>query len=176
MRLILTPANREWHMASTVSRTHEQIIARLSQEFLTDAGDRIGVIEKALGNGSSPDPEAVMTIRREVHNIKGTGGSFGFPVISLIAHRLEDYMSGLDVLDERHVSDMAVFVDRLADIIEVGRDPDDSAAEALVRSLPAHRRPISSCRTRSTSKSYWSRLQGLFPWSRCRHSGPAVTA
>ncbi len=125
-------------MTSAAQQTHEQSTAQLSQEFLTDAGERIGVIEKALGTGGSPEPEAVMTIRREAHNIKGTGGSFGFPVVSLIAHRLEDYISELDVLDERHVSDIAVFVDRILDIIEIGRNPDDSETEGLVRSLPAH--------------------------------------
>lgn len=125
-------------MASTAQLTDEQIVARLSQDFLIDAGERIAMIEKVLGTGGGPDPDAVMTIRREAHNIKGTGGTFGFPVIGLIAHRLEDYMSGLDAFDERHVSDVHVFVDRMMDIVEAGRDPDDSAAEALVRGLPAH--------------------------------------
>lgn len=124
-------------MASAAQKKHEQILAQLSQEFLTDAGERIGVIEKALGDGNR-NPETVMTIRRETHNIKGTGASFGFPIVGLIAHRLEDYVSGLDVLEERHVSDIAVFLDRLLDIVEAGREPDDKAAEALVRSLPAH--------------------------------------
>ena len=125
-------------MASAAQPNHDHIIARLSQEFLIDAQERIGVVEKALGAGGGADPDALMTIRREVHNIKGTGGSFGFPVISLIAHRLEDYLSGLDTLDDRQVSDVAVFVDRLQDIVEAGRDPDDGAAGTLVRSLPAH--------------------------------------
>ncbi len=125
-------------MASAVQPNHDHIIARLSQEFLTDAQERIGVIEKVLGTGGGPDPDALMTIRREAHNLKGMGGSFGFPVISLIAHRLEDYISGLETLDERHVSDVAVFVDRMQDIVEAGRDPDDGAASALVRGLPAH--------------------------------------
>ncbi|MCK5365706.1 MAG: Hpt domain-containing protein [Gammaproteobacteria bacterium] len=125
-------------MASAAEQKHDQIIAQLSQEFLTDAGERLDVIEKALGTGDSPQSDALMTIRREVHNLKGMGGSFGFPVVSLIAHRLEDYISGLDALDERQTSDIVVFVDRLQDIVEAGRDPDDSAAGSLVRGLPAH--------------------------------------
>jgi CheY-like chemotaxis protein/HPt (histidine-containing phosphotransfer) domain-containing protein len=125
-------------MASAAQPNHDQIIAHLSQEFLIDAQERIGMVEKALGSGGGADPDALMTIRREIHNIKGMGGSFGFPVISLIAHRLEDYIAGLDALDDHHVSDLAVFVDRLQDIVEAGRDPDDGAAGTLVRSLPAH--------------------------------------
>ena len=125
-------------MAAAAQPNHDRIIARLCQEFLTDAQERIGTIETALGTGGGPDPDALMTIRREAHNLKGMGGSFGFPVISLIAHRLEDYISGLETLGERHVSDLAVFVDRMQDIVEAGQDPDDGAAGALVRGLPAH--------------------------------------
>lgn len=125
-------------MAAAAQPNHDEIIARLAQEFLTDAQERIGVVETALGTGGGPDAGALMTIRREAHNLKGMGGSFGFPVISLIAHRLEDYISGLETLDQRHVSDLAVFVDRMQDIVEAGQDPDDGAASALVRGLPAH--------------------------------------
>lgn len=125
-------------MASAAERKHEQIIAQLSQEYLADAGERLGVIEEALESDGIPDPDALITIRREAHNLKGMGGSFGFPFVSLIAHRLEDYISGLDTLDERQISDILVFIDRLQDIIDAGRDPDDSKAGALVRGLPAH--------------------------------------
>ncbi len=79
-----------------------------------------------------------MTVRREVHNLKGMGGSFGFPVISLIAHRLEDYIAELPSLDVRQAADATVFVDRMQDIVELGRDPDDADAGNLVRGLPAH--------------------------------------
>jgi CheY-like chemotaxis protein/HPt (histidine-containing phosphotransfer) domain-containing protein len=125
-------------MASAAERKHEQIIAQLSQDYLTDAGERLGVIEEALGNDGIPHSDALTTLRREVHNLKGMGGSFGFPFVSLIAHRLEDYISGLDVLDERQISDILIFIDRLQDIIDAGRDPDDSEVGALVRGLPAH--------------------------------------
>ncbi len=125
-------------MASAAERKHEQIIAQLSQEYLADAGERLGVIEEALGSDGIPHPDALTTLRREAHNLKGMGGSFGFPFVSLIAHRLEDYISGLDALDERQISEILTFVDRLQDIIDAGRDPDDSKAGALVRDLPAH--------------------------------------
>jgi len=125
-------------MASAAERKHEQILAQLSKDYLSDAGERLGVIEEALGSDGIPHPDALTTLRREAHNLKGMGGSFGFPFVSLIAHRLEDYISGLDALDDHHVSDLAVFVDRMQDIVEAGRDPDDGAAGTLVRSLPAH--------------------------------------
>lgn len=125
-------------MASAAERKLERIIAQLSQEYLADAGERLGVIEEALGSDGVPHPDVLTTLRREAHNLKGMGGSFGFPFVSLIAHRLEDYISGLDALDERQISDILVFIDRLHDIIDAGHDPADSEAGALVRGLPAH--------------------------------------
>ena len=48
-------------------------------------------------------------------------------------------------------------LDRLQDIIDAGRDPDDSEAGALVRGLPAHPTSILTCQMRSTLRSCWSR-------------------
>ncbi len=120
-------------MNSSAQACHDRIVAQLRQEFLADARERIDLIERAFAGA-----ETLVTIRREAHNLKGLAGSFGFPAVSLIAHRLEDYISELETLDARHLADVAVFVDRLADIIEAGRDPGDDAAGEIVRKLPAH--------------------------------------
>jgi CheY-like chemotaxis protein/HPt (histidine-containing phosphotransfer) domain-containing protein len=124
-------------MASHDAHKYDHILDQFRDEFLVDVGERLGLIEEVLGdNGAGSD--ALVTIRREAHNLKGMGGSFGFPVISLIAHRLEDYIADLEVLDARQVADVTVFGDRMQDIVEAGRDPDEAAARTLVRGLPAH--------------------------------------
>ncbi len=117
---------------------HDQILDSFHDEFLTDARERLGLIEGALGGKAGAGTGSMVTVRREVHNLKGMGGSFGFPVISLIAHRLEDYIAELPILDARQAADATVFVDRMQDIVEQGRDPDDADAGNLVRGLPAH--------------------------------------
>ena len=130
-------------MAPHDAHKYDHILDSFRDEFLVDVRERLEAIEEALGSGggggsAGADAEALVTIRREVHNLKGMGGCFGFPVISLIAHRLEDYIAELDALDPRQAADATVFVDRLQDIVEAGRDPDDSQARTLVRGLPAH--------------------------------------
>ena len=125
-------------MSSPAQSHQDRIVDRLRQEFLADARERIDLIERALAAGDSTDAETLVAIRRETHNLKGLAGSFGFPAVGLIAHRLEDYLSELEALEPRHLADMAVFVDRLADIVEAGQDPGDDAAGAIVRGLPAH--------------------------------------
>ena len=133
-------------MVPNEARKYDKILDELRGEFLVDVRERLEVMEEALGtsgggagdNDRAVAVEALVTVRREAHNLKGMGGSFGFPVISLIAHRLEDYIAELDALDARQAADATVFVDRMQDIVEAGCDPDDSEARALVRCLPAH--------------------------------------
>jgi CheY-like chemotaxis protein/HPt (histidine-containing phosphotransfer) domain-containing protein len=131
-------------MAPHDANKHEHIIDQFRDEFLTDARERLGSIEAALGGNGRGGGDvgagagSLVRVRREVHNLKGMGGSFGFPVISLIAHRLEDYIAELPVLDARQVADATIFIDRMQDIVDAGRDPDDAEARTLVRGLPAH--------------------------------------
>ncbi len=90
---------------SQTDEDHRQYADALRQEFIDMAGDRLSaldeVIDQARG-GIMPGPEAISQIRRTAHNLKGMGGSFGFPVITTVAHRLENYLTDLDDLDEDH--------------------------------------------------------------------------
>lgn len=124
-------------MASHDEHKFDHILDQFRDEFLIDVGERLGLIEEVLGD-SGAGSDALVTIRREAHNLKGMGGCFGFPVISLIAHRLEDYIADLEVLDARQAADATIFIDRMQDVVEAGRDPDEAAARTLVRGLPAH--------------------------------------
>ena len=124
----------------------EEIWGRLRDEFRADAQDRLDTLEAALesslagSNGAAGD-EALLVMRRETHNIKGMGGSFGFPGVSLIAHRLEDYLADVASLSQRNFRDVQVFLDSLRDIVGSGVEPSHDAIGALLRTLPAHSQP-----------------------------------
>jgi CheY-like chemotaxis protein len=132
-------------MNSTIQDYHDPVVALLRQEFLSDAAERIDVINGALesvnGRGAGRGGDGLLTIRREAHNLKGMGGSFDFPVVSLIARRLEDYIVGLEALHETHTAEIRVFTGHLRDIIDSGRDLDGDAAAFLLRNLPIHHGP-----------------------------------
>jgi HPt (histidine-containing phosphotransfer) domain-containing protein len=128
-----------------------QIVERLRQDFLDDVRDRLTTLEAALDSlyggpprdgVPTPEPaEALAEIRREAHNIKGTGASFGFPVLGLIAHRLEDYLSLVEFPTARHLSEAQRFVDVMGGIVERGENPDEAEGAKIVRELPARWRP-----------------------------------
>jgi CheY-like chemotaxis protein/HPt (histidine-containing phosphotransfer) domain-containing protein len=114
----------------------DQIFAQLRADFLADARERLDAIEaSAMASGEA---DTLLTIRREAHSVKGLAGSLGFPSITLIAHRLEDFTAEMARLSEENARDVLAYVDCLRTIVDAGRDPGDSKTSALLRSLPAH--------------------------------------
>ena len=117
------------------------IMMQLCEEFLAHSQSRVEILDACIASMSAPDNAdagSLSEFLREVHNLKGAGGSFGFPAISLIAHRLEDYLLRAGAPTTKQLGDLQVFVDRLSDIIETGVNPDDDATNSILRTLPVH--------------------------------------
>ncbi|CAK0748213.1 Hpt domain-containing protein [Azospirillaceae bacterium] len=117
----------------------EDIEDRLFIEFVDDARDRLQVLNHALerlANRQSTDADIIALVRKEAHNLKGCGTSFGFPAVSLIAHRLEDYLSGLTRLTDRQREDIQVFLDRIAEVVDRTKQPELAETNRIIRSLP----------------------------------------
>ncbi len=118
----------------------DKIIKALSTEFAAEAVETLVDLGELVARAKDVPAEAaaaLQRIRREAHNLKGMGGSFGYPAITLIAHRLEDYLSGLDTLDARQLDDVQAFLDAKYDIVESAINPDDEELSRIVRALPA---------------------------------------
>jgi CheY-like chemotaxis protein len=118
----------------------ESIIQSLSVDFLVDAGDTLDEVVAMLGRvekGATSTIEGLNTLRREAHNLKGMGGSFGFSSMTLIAHRLEDYLLNLAAMDVHHLEHSFEFVYALQDIVEKGINPSDDECSRILRTLPA---------------------------------------
>ncbi|MBM3571933.1 MAG: hypothetical protein FJX52_06150, partial [Alphaproteobacteria bacterium] len=80
--------------------------------------------------------DTLIAIRRQAHNLKGMGSSFGFPAISMVAHRLEDYLVDLGALSPHELHDAQQFLDALQFIVRRGIDPNEEELGELVRALP----------------------------------------
>ncbi len=116
----------------------DDIFAQLRQDFLADARERLDAMESALGGAGGAARDALMTVRREAHSLKGLAGSLGFPSVTIVAHRLEDFVVELTGLNKTQAREVLVFVDCLRDIVEAGCDPGDEKVNALLRRLPVH--------------------------------------
>ena len=64
---------------------------------LETANDRLAEMSRLLERmgAEGPSDPALASLRRLAHNMKGIGGSFGYPALSQIAHRMESYVSDL---------------------------------------------------------------------------------
>lgn len=118
----------------------EEVFAGLRTEFRVDAQDCLGRLETQLDGvrkKATAASAALSDLCREVHTLKGSGSSFGFPTVTVIAHRLENYISGVPGLDGTAIDDILVYLDRMRDILEDDEDGDDRTAD-IVRTLPVH--------------------------------------
>ena len=70
----------------------EELLAKLREEFLADLPNRCVKIEQALFalNKRPEDTETFHALFREVHSVKGSGGTHGLAIITSICHQLEN--------------------------------------------------------------------------------------
>ena len=137
-----TPGSRKVADGDFAARLEEmdQVIGNLAKEFLIDAADTVGRlgmdVSRAIETGGAVDA-LLATLRRETHTLKGLGGSYGYSGISVIAHRLEDYLSDVTAPSARQLQDVLRFLDRMQKIADTGVNPGDEALSRIVRALPA---------------------------------------
>ncbi|MCW9039812.1 MAG: Hpt domain-containing protein [Rhodospirillales bacterium] len=118
----------------------DNILDQFQAEFIEDAGDNLTEVGELLvswQNGERDGESTLSEIRRSAHSIKGMGGTFGFPTISIIAHRLEDYLSDSKSLSGAHARDTQKFLDSMQGILDAGAEPSQADIKGILRRLPA---------------------------------------
>ena len=123
----------------SVKISEDYLEDRLRVEFMDDARDRLQRMYDALERlkgGKITDTEVISTLRMDIHNLKGTGSPFGYPAVSLVSHRMEDYLSGLSHLDDRQMVSVHTFLDRISALIDRDKQPDVSETNQIIRALP----------------------------------------
>lgn len=112
---------------------------QLRIEFVDQCQVVTDELESLLNNvydGKENARKAIDLIRRERHNLKGQGSVFGYPVISMIAHRLEDYLVREQVLDIDRIDDINIYLDHIRGVIARDHLLSDAETNELLRSLP----------------------------------------
>ena len=119
----------------------DDIAAKLTQEFVDDTIDRIARMQVALTNIGAKDGsirDALMSLSREVHNVKGSASNFGFATVGMVAERFEDFMGATADEAKLPVVEYQRFVDVMGDLIDMGKDCGPERAGDILRSLPLH--------------------------------------
>lgn len=129
-------------MVSSSQLPVEDPFANLRQTFREESTERLAgmdrMVEEVLGQ-KRPFAAAAAQLRRDTHTLKGMGEASGFPLVSLVAHRLENY---LDDIDPAHAADalldIRAHIDAMDKAME-GHGVDDAAIARVLRSLPIPR-------------------------------------
>ena len=119
----------------------EAVLQNLRQEYIDGSQDMLAEIDELIGRMSRGDgaDEAFLSLRRRVHTIKGQGGTFGFPLITRIAHMLEDYFETISEVNGDALRDIQGFIDQIAAIFDRGESPTDAEAQSILATLPSPR-------------------------------------
>lgn len=122
----------------------DDIVARDRQNFLSDVRERLETVDgyiNTLRHTRGRDVEMTREILREAHILVSMGESPGFPSMSLISSRLEDYVSSADPPIADHLDNIQVFQNILIDIVDQGIDPGNEANAGIIRCMPVRTSP-----------------------------------
>ncbi len=119
---------------------YDEMMRVLQVELHDDASDRLAemgrILEAMIADGPS-DP-ALSALRRQAHNLKGIGGSFGYPALAQIAHRMENYINDLTAWNATAPAELQRFIDRMSEMLDRPTQPSDEELARIVRALPTH--------------------------------------
>lgn len=116
----------------------QEAIEGMKGEFLADCLEHLDGSDQSLNNiinKCGPFERHLVDLTRRVHSIKGTAGTFGFPSITTIAHKLEDYIEvSLNIHD--CINEIQIFLDVMRDVAESGVNPTNGAYSQILANLP----------------------------------------
>jgi chemotaxis protein histidine kinase CheA len=118
----------------------KDVLAQLTQKFIELSADRLDGIDQSIDdilNDKGDRGTLYNNLQMEIHSLKGSAGSYGFHLVTTIAHRLEDYMESSSRLENEQWLDVQKFIDEARRIIEQGQDPDESLYNEILKVLPS---------------------------------------
>lgn len=81
-------------------------------------------------------------IQRSIHTIKGQGSTFDFPAVTLIAHRMEDFIESVTEVGAAQIAAIQTFVDCLREILESRENPGELGLRRILQNLPINAQMI----------------------------------
>jgi chemotaxis protein histidine kinase CheA len=118
----------------------ENVLEQLRLEYIENSGDKLDQIDDLIGSllGLEGDKwrDIYIDFQRQIHTIKGTAGSYGFQIVTEIAHSLEDYLEASNNLGADQLSDVQLYIDQMRWIFEAGENPSEKIAAEILRKLP----------------------------------------
>tara|TARA_B100001540_G_C15783055_1_gene631901 strand:- start:714 stop:1484 length:771 start_codon:yes stop_codon:yes gene_type:complete len=114
----------------------DELLLQLKQEAKDSFADTIQALNQALDDIRAGQGEASTLFRQicyDIHNLKGMGGTYGYPVVSVVAHRFEEQLSDINELTADNIRVMQRGVDILEDVTEHHLEAKNDTIADIVR-------------------------------------------
>lgn len=112
----------------------------LRNEFVDECKDRLESITTNLENIINNIGDIsynLLVIRRDIHSIKGMGSSFGYPAVTTITHRAEEFLIGCQEFNVQDSADLYKYIDYIQELIKTEKQPSSEEIAKIVRNLPS---------------------------------------
>jgi len=120
--------------ADNVAQMDRQIETEFEEE-VRDILDSTDVLIGNLRSKVAPAAEGLAQIRRDMLNVEMRGATLDQPLVTIVAHRLGEYLAELKELSGQQLDDVQAFLDNIRRAMEGKVEASHSAK--VVRSLPA---------------------------------------
>ncbi len=123
-----------------MSELQKKLEIQLRQDFIDDCTQKIENTSDffeniAEGNGDATDN--LLLAMGEIHSIKGMGSSFGYPSITVVAHKMEDFLTHKEILTLENIKDAYIFIDIINGLLKRDTQPSSQEISDIARSLPS---------------------------------------
>ena len=129
----------------------ESVLEQLRLEYIENSQDKLNTIDSLIGDLSKFVGEewrkSYIEFQREIHSVKGTAGSYGFQVVTEIAHSLENYLETSNNLETKQLNDIQLYVDKIRWIFESGKNPNNNVTTEIFQELSSPNKTAFSTHT-----------------------------
>lgn len=118
----------------------QETLERLRCEFIDDASERLDRIDGYIDRLYREDGDRktdLVGFQREIHSMKGSAGTYGFHSVTLIAHKLEDYIETIPRISRDLMLNFQAYVDKMREILESGTEIQEEQLEKALQALPS---------------------------------------
>lgn len=120
-------------------RPFEEVYAELRLAFVASTKERLarmrGVLDEIVAGTGDP-AEKVQALRRDAHGLRGLGGTYGYPLVTDAADRLETLTTDRGRLDTVGQDKARLLIDAIERALAMNDKPAPAAADAFLRGLP----------------------------------------
>lgn len=118
----------------------EAALLRLKDDFIATSLDKLDHVDQiidAFYQGQNGTEDQYFQLQRDIHSIKGSAGTHGLSTLTLVAHRLEDYLESSSSASANKWQDIQAFCDEMRKLVELGAEPDATVREETLKRLPS---------------------------------------